>query len=59
MTMPVEDLDETWEALAGALDAAGPRSERFLAKLALLLAHELGDAARMRELIRAALEDLE
>lgn len=59
MTMPVEALEETWERLAVAIDAAGPQAERFLAKLALLLAEEVGDAERIRALIGAALEDLE
>lgn len=59
MPTPLEGLEESWEGLAQALDAAGPRSELFLAKLALLLAEALGDPARVRQLTATALEDLE
>ena len=57
--MTSADVEEVYEALAHALDAvpAGSR-ELVLAKLALLLAHEVGDAARVRQLIGSALADL-
>ena len=57
MTLP--DIEATYDRLAEAIDAAGTeRSELMLAKLALLLAQELGDAARIAALIDAALQDL-
>jgi hypothetical protein len=55
-----EALEALWERLAEAVAAAGPERERlFLAKLALLLAREVGDAGRVMALIAAALADLE
>ena len=56
--LPVEDLERIWEALALAIDRAGPRRDMLLAKLALLLANELGDRAAVERLIEAALADL-
>ena len=57
--LAVDDLEALWERLAEAIDEAGPERERLmLAKLALLLAEELGDPARVNELITDALEDL-
>jgi hypothetical protein len=54
-----DELEALWEALAEAVDRAGPERDRLmLAKLALLFAHELGDAARARTLIETALENL-
>ena len=59
MSLAVEDLEAAWEQLAEAVDAAGPgRARLMLAKLALLLANELGDPARFAALVRAALQDL-
>jgi hypothetical protein len=58
MSLPVDDLEALWEALARAVDAAGDRSELFLAKLALLLADRLGDRAAAEAAIAAALRDL-
>ncbi len=57
--LPVEDLERLWTRLAEAIDLAGARRETFLAKLALLLANELGDGATAERLIKAALEDLD
>lgn len=50
--MTSADLETVYEALAEKLDAvdAGKR-ELYLAKLALLMAHELADADRVRQLI--------
>ena len=49
------------EALAQAAAAAGgaERERLFLAKLALLLARELDDPARLAALVETALRDLE
>ena len=52
--MNPRDVETVYEALAKGVDAAGPRSELFLAKAALLLARELGDAARAMALIESA-----
>jgi hypothetical protein len=57
--MPFDDLEAVYEALATAIDTAGTEREAlFLTKLALLLGHELGDAAIFRRAIQTALEDL-
>ena len=56
--LPLADLEQVYDELALAIDGAGPDSERFLAKLALLLAQELGDASRVRALIAVAAHDL-
>jgi hypothetical protein len=59
-TMPFEDLEAAYEALAMAIDSAGAQREvLFLTRLALLLSHELGDIAAFRSAITTALEDLE
>jgi Protein of unknown function (DUF2783) len=58
--MPFDDLETAYEALATAIDTAGAEREAlFLARLALVLGHELGDIAAFREAIRTALEGLE
>jgi hypothetical protein len=55
--MPPEDFEAAYEALAMAIDSAGPQREAlFLTKLALVLGHELGDIAVFRRAIRTALE---
>jgi hypothetical protein len=55
--MPPEDFEAAYEALATAIDSAGPQHEAlFLTKLALVLGHELGDIAVFRRAIRTALE---
>ena len=58
MPLGVEELELVWERLAVAIDRAGPRRELMLAKLALLLFEELGDAERAVGLIESAGEDL-
>lgn len=58
MSLPLSDLEQVYDDLASAVDRAGEHSERFLAKLALLLAHELADAQRVAAHIDAALRDL-
>lgn len=54
------DLERVYDDLAEALDAvAAPKREVLLAKLALLLAQDLGDADQVRNHIKAALANLE
>lgn len=58
--MKPADLETIYEDLATTLDATeAERRELFLAKLALLLAHDLGDAARVIEHIAAASANLD
>ena len=57
-TLTLPDLEQVYDDLAEAADRAGDRRELFLAKLALLLAHELGDRSRVAALIDTALADL-
>lgn len=58
-TMPPEDFEAAYEALALAIDAAGEQREAlFLSRLALILANELGDIAAFRKAIGTALEGL-
>ena len=58
--MTPRDVEMIYDALALQLDAVGPdRRELFLAKLALLLAHDLGDAARACNLIAEAANNLD
>jgi Protein of unknown function (DUF2783) len=53
------DLESTYDLLAEAIDnAPAGTSELMLAKLALLLANEIGDPARIRALVQSALADL-
>lgn len=58
-TLTIPGLEQVYDALATALDQAGPdRSELFLVKLALLSANALGDAQAFEAQIAAALRDL-
>ena len=58
--MPITDLEQVYDHLAAAIDRApAGRSELLLCKLALLLAHELGDRARFEALVVQAERDLE
>ena len=58
-TLSVPDLEQVYDALATAIDTAGPgKSELFLVKLALLNANALGDAAVFEAQVAAALKDL-
>ncbi len=46
-------------SLAVAIDSAGEKREAlFLTRLALLLAHELGDIATFKRAVQTALEEL-
>ena len=57
--MPFDDLEVDYETLATAIDSAGEQKEAlFLARLALVLAHELGDIAAFRRAVATALEDI-
>jgi hypothetical protein len=57
--LSVPGLEQVYDALATAIDAAGPdKSELFLVKLALLNAKALGDAAVFQAQVQAALKDL-
>ncbi len=57
--IPFEDIEAAYDAMAQAIDAAGEAREvQFFSRLALLLAHELGDIERFRAAIAAALEGL-
>ncbi len=52
-------LEDVYDALAVAIDAAGPdKAELFLVKLALLQANALGDAGAFKTLVQSALADL-
>jgi hypothetical protein len=58
-TMPFEDIEQAYETLALAIDAAGEaRESQFFSRLTLLLAHELGDIERFKAAVKAALDDL-
>jgi hypothetical protein len=57
--IPSDDLETAYEALAVATDTAGEQREAlFLTRLALLLAHELGDIAAFKRAVQTALEEL-
>ena len=56
-TMPAADFETAYETLATAIDTAGPEREAlFLTRLALVLAHELGDIAVFQNAVRTALD---
>jgi hypothetical protein len=52
------DLETLYDTLAITVDKAGAKSELLLAKLALLLAHEINNPERVAALCEAALADL-
>lgn len=57
--LTIAELEQVYDALAQAIDQAGPdHSEVFLTKLSLLMANALGDAAQVATLVDAALKDL-
>ena len=62
MTSPpltIPGLETVYDALATAIDAAGPeKSELLLVKLALLNANALGDPGMFQQHLQAALQDL-
>ena len=56
-TMASADFETAYETLATAIDTAGPEREAlFLTRLALVLAHELGDIAVFQNAVRTALD---
>lgn len=59
MTLPFDDLERLYESLARHIDRVGAdREALFLAKLVLLLAHEVGDGKVIERCVRSALADL-
>ena len=57
--LTIDGLETVYDALASAIDQAGPdKTELFLVKLALLNAQQLGSASLVREHIAVALKDL-
>ncbi len=57
--LDIAGLETIYDALASAIDQAGPeRSELLLVKLALLNAQALGDVALFQQQLQAALQDL-
>lgn len=57
--LDIAGLEAVYDALAGAIDQAGPgKAELMLVKLALLNAQALGDATRFQAHLTAALQDL-
>ncbi len=58
--MTPAEVETIYEALANRLGELGAeKRELYLAKLALLMAHELGDAPRALALISEAAENLD
>ncbi|WP_029000795.1 hypothetical protein [Azohydromonas australica] len=57
-TLDIAGLETVYDRLSTAIDAAGDKSELFLAKLALLNAQALGDAEVFLQQVEAALRDL-
>jgi hypothetical protein len=59
-TMTFENLETAYEVLAKAIDQAGEaREARFFTRLALLLAHEIGEIETFRRAANAALDGME
>lgn len=55
----IAGLEQVYDALANAIDAAGPeKTALFLVKLALLQANAIGDLQQVQAHIEAALKDL-
>jgi hypothetical protein len=58
-TLPIEGLEAVYDALAQAIDLAGPdKAQLFLVKLVLLNANALADAGLFQQHLQAALQDL-
>lgn len=58
--MTPKDVETVYEALAFKLDAVGATNrELFLAKLALLLSHDLGNAERVCLLVDEAAQNID
>ena len=59
IALTVPGLETVYDTLAEAIDhAPATQRELMLVKLVVLLAHDLGDAARFAELAHTALQDL-
>ena len=59
MSLSIEANERLYDALAEAIDRAGPAQESlYLTKLALLLANRLGDEATINDAIAAAFDHL-
>ncbi len=59
ITLPIEGLETVYDALASAIDQAGPeKGELFLVKLALLNANALGEVDVFLQHVQSALKDL-
>lgn len=53
--LPPDAMERIFAALSRAVDAAGPtRTELYLARLALLMAEQIADEARILALVDAA-----
>lgn len=58
--MTPAEIETVYEALARQIDAIAPdKHALFLAKLALLLSREIGDAERARSLVAEAARNLD
>lgn len=58
-SLSLPDLETVYDALAEAIDQAGPdKAQLFLVKLALLNANALGQATVFNDHVQAALRDL-
>ena len=58
-SLSLPDLETVYDALAQAIDQAGPdKAQLFLVKLALLNANALGQATMFTDHVQAALRDL-
>ncbi|MBT8446568.1 MAG: hypothetical protein KJO38_05450 [Gammaproteobacteria bacterium] len=58
-TLPFAELEQLYDALADAIDAAGPEREMLLlTRLALIMAHLDGDAQRFRAALAMARDGL-
>lgn len=59
MSLPFADLERVYDLIAAAIDRVGPERESLLlAKLALLLADEVGDYDAVAAAVAAAERDL-
>ena len=54
-----DEIEKMYDALAEAIDRAGPANEAlFLTRLALLLGEQLGDSKVFQDCLSASLDDL-
>lgn len=59
MNLSTEANERLYDALAEAIDRAGPEKEAlFLTKLALLLANQIGDDASIESALKLALHHI-